>query len=503
METKSAGREILIFVAFSFLFVFLPPAESESPIPDEWERAQLGRSEREWDEVIQVAFESLPESQQPLAESPAPPEGEYHVPPTRERPMLPAPEPQRENPPLPPEKEKPCAAAATRALLHNCRLRESVPRRPRESAPQPVRACRVAASERLHSNTSKRRGFLDFSLDAGDGGVSMMMMNDEEGSAIEEETPAPPGPGPVCPFGCHCHLRVVQCSDLGLTSVPKNIPSDTALLDLQNNKITELKESDFKGLHNLYALVLVNNRISKVSGKAFQPLRSLQKLYFSKNLLTEIPQGLPPSLVELRIHENRIKNIRKGAFKGLGSMNCIEMGGNPLENSGFEPGAFDGLKLNYLRISEAKLTGIPKDFPASINELHLDHNQIQAIELEDLIRYKSLYRLGLGYNHIRMIENGSLAFVPNLRELHLDNNRLSKIPASLPDMKYLQVIYLHANNISQVGVNDFCPQGFGVKRAFYNGISLFSNPVNYWEVQPAAFRCVTDRLAIQFGNYKK
>ncbi|MGH0135581.1 UNVERIFIED_CONTAM: hypothetical protein FKN15_008636 [Acipenser sinensis] len=226
----------------------------------------------------------------------------------------------------------------------------------------------------------EQRGFLDFSLDTGDGGVSMMMMNDEEGSAIEEETPAPPGPGPVCPFGCHCHLRVVQCSDLGLTSVPKNIPSDTALLDLQNNKITELKESDFKGLHNLY---------------------------------------------------------------------------------------------------------------------------IQAIELEDLIRYKSLYRLGLGYNHIRMIENGSLAFVPNLRELHLDNNRLSKIPASLPDMKYLQVIYLHANNISQVGVNDFCPQGFGVKRAFYNGISLFSNPVNYWEVQPAAFRCVTDRLAIQFGNYKK
>jgi hypothetical protein len=38
----------------------------------------------------------------------------------------------------------------------------------------------------------------------------------------------------------------------------------------------------------------------------------------------------------------------------------LEMGGNPLENSGFEPGAFDGLKLNYLRISEAKLTGIPK-----------------------------------------------------------------------------------------------------------------------------------------------
>ncbi|EAW72865.1 biglycan, isoform CRA_d [Homo sapiens] len=184
-------------------------------------------------------------------------------------------------------------------------------------------------------------------------------------------------------------------------------------------------------------------------------------------------------------------------------MNCIEMGGNPLENSGFEPGAFDGLKLNYLRISEAKLTGIPKDLPETLNELHLDHNKIQAIELEDLLRYSKLYRLGLGHNQIRMIENGSLSFLPTLRELHLDNNKLARVPSGLPDLKLLQVVYLHSNNITKVGVNDFCPMGFGVKRAYYNGISLFNNPVPYWEVQPATFRCVTDRLAIQFGNYKK
>lgn len=38
----------------------------------------------------------------------------------------------------------------------------------------------------------------------------------------------------------------------------------------------------------------------------------------------------------------------------------LEMGSNPIQNSDFEPGAFKGLKLNYLRISEAKLTGVPK-----------------------------------------------------------------------------------------------------------------------------------------------
>ncbi|XP_056129729.1 biglycan b [Lampris incognitus] len=349
----------------------------------------------------------------------------------------------------------------------------------------------------------EQKGFLDFALDSMDSGgmMTMMMKDEEEGSAIEEELHLPGGP--VCPFGCHCQLRVVQCSDLGLTEVPKNIPPDTKFLDLQNNRITELKENDFRGLSNLYALSLVNNRISKVHPQAFAPLRHIQKLYFSRNHLTAIPKNLPQSLVELRIHDNRIKNVAEGAFSGLTNMNCIEMGGNPIQNSGFEPGAFKGLKLNYLRISEAKLTGVPKDLPESLHELHLDHNEIQAVELEDLSHYKNLFRLGLGYNHIRNIENGSLAFLPRLRELHLENNRLTRVPKELPEMKYLQVVYLHSNNINQVGVNDFCPRGFGMKRTFYNGISLFANPVKYWEVQPATFRCVTDRLAIQFGNYKK
>nr|BAG60276.1 unnamed protein product [Homo sapiens] len=278
----------------------------------------------------------------------------------------------------------------------------------------------------------EQRGFWDFTLDDGP-----FMMNDEEASGADtsgvlDPDSVTPTYSAMCPFGCHCHLRVVQCSDLGLKSVPKEI-----------------------------------------------------------------------SLVELRIHDNRIRKVPKGVFSGLRNMNCIEMGGNPLENSGFEPGAFDGLKLNYLRISEAKLTGIPKDLPETLNELHLDHNKIQAIELEDLLRYSKLYRLGLGHNQIRMIENGSLSFLPTLRELHLDNNKLARVPSGLPDLKLLQVVYLHSNNITKVGVNDFCPMGFGVKRAYYNGISLFNNPVPYWEVQPATFRCVTDRLAIQFGNYKK
>uniref|UniRef100_A0A5F9CGV4 Decorin n=1 Tax=Oryctolagus cuniculus TaxID=9986 RepID=A0A5F9CGV4_RABIT len=154
----------------------------------------------------------------------------------------------------------------------------------------------------------QQRGLFDFMLE-------------DEASGIGPDERAPELPdldmlGPVCPFRCQCHLRVVQCSDLGLDKVPKDLPPDTTLLDLQNNKITEIKDGDFKNLKNLH------------------------------------------------------------------------------------------------------------------------------------------------------------------------------------------VVYLHNNNISVVGANDFCPPGYNTKKASYSGVSLFSNPVQYWEIQPSTFRCVYMRSAIQLGNYK-
>ncbi|XP_056629071.1 biglycan a [Triplophysa dalaica] len=346
----------------------------------------------------------------------------------------------------------------------------------------------------------EQNGFWDFGEDIDVKELMVMMMKDqEEGSGVDPyETEHS-----TCPFGCRCHLRVVQCSDLGLRYVPKGIPADTLLLDLQSNKITEIREGDFKGLTNLYALVLRYNQISRIDARAFLPLKRLQKLYISHNRLTSIPKNLPKTLVELRIHDNHINRVPALSFAGLHNMHVIEMGRNPLRNSGFEPGAFMDVKLNYLRISEAKLTGVPRDLPSSLHELHLDNNQIQAIELVDLSQYTQLQRLGLGNNKIRHIEQGALSYLTSLRELHLDNNILPKVPSGLPPMKYLQVVYLHSNNITEVGVDDFCPTGFGVKRVFYNGISLFDNPIRYWEVQPAAFRCVSNHMAVQFGNHKK
>uniref|UniRef100_A0A5F8HJB6 Asporin n=1 Tax=Monodelphis domestica TaxID=13616 RepID=A0A5F8HJB6_MONDO len=244
---------------------------------------------------------------------------------------------------------------------------------------------------------------------------------------------------PSCPFGCQCYSRVVHCSDLGLTSVPSNIPFDTRMMDLQNNRIKEIKENDFRGLTSLYGLILNNNKLTKIHPKAFLPVPKLRRLYLSHNLLTEIPANLPKALAELRIHDNKVKKIQKEAFKGMTALHVLEMSANPLDNDGIDPAAFEGVTVFHIRIADAKLTSVPKGLPSSLLELHLDDNKISTVELEDFKRYKDLQRLGLGNNKIKDVENGSLANIPRVREIHLERNKLRKVPPGLPDLKYLQV----------------------------------------------------------------
>ncbi|MFY3768084.1 hypothetical protein ACOS82_27215, partial [Escherichia coli] len=97
---------------------------------------------------------------------------------------------------------------------------------------------------------------------------------------------------------------------------------------------------------------------------------------------------------------------------------------------------------------DTNITAIPQGLPTSISELHLDGNKIAKVDAASLKGMSNLSKLGLSFNSITVVENGSLANVPHLRELHLDNNKLLRVPAGLAQHKYVQVVYLHNNNIS-------------------------------------------------------
>lgn len=57
------------------------------------------------------------------------------------------------------------------------------------------------------------------------------------------------------------------------------------------------------------------------------------------------------------------------------------------------------LRLNKMAVVFEFLGSLSPDLPDSLRELHLDHNQIQAIELEDLRHYGELYRYKVLYKY--------------------------------------------------------------------------------------------------------
>ncbi|XP_051891035.1 decorin-like [Pristis pectinata] len=324
------------------------------------------------------------------------------------------------------------------------------------------------------------------------------LMEEDFGSGAGSVPARSPARQYSCPARCRCHITVVQCSNLGLTKVPAYILPDTTLLDLQNNKIRELKDKDFKNLKNLLILILVNNRLRRIHSKAFAPLQNLRRLYLSKNLISSVPDNMPKSLVELHICDNKINFVKKKPFDGMSNMFALELSRNPLLPKGIAKGAFQGLKsLFYLRITETGLTEIPKDLPSSISEIHLDRNKILKVEMDDFKNLNTLIRLRLSSNRIRYFANRTLSHMPNLQDLHLDNNRLFAIPPGLPQHKNIMALYLNDNQIAHIKSGDFCPQVDDPTKSPYSRISLYGNPIPYWEIEPEVFRCALDWIFIQ------
>ncbi|KAL0160680.1 hypothetical protein M9458_044405, partial [Cirrhinus mrigala] len=71
------------------------------------------------------------------------------------------------------------------------------------------------------------------------------------------------------------------------------------------------------------ALFLLNNQILKIHPKAFRNMAKLKILHLSYNLLTQMPENLPTTIQSLRLHDNKISRLPKGAFKGMQDLNVL------------------------------------------------------------------------------------------------------------------------------------------------------------------------------------
>ncbi|XP_078091003.1 podocan-like protein 1 [Mustelus asterias] len=346
----------------------------------------------------------------------------------------------------------------------------------------------------------------------------------------DELSTLPGGRRSDCPSRCVCTSEAtVDCNGVDLTSFPSNVSANTQHLALQNNRLEDIPSEALSRLTELRTLSLHNNRLLSrgLPDKAFKSLQKLEYLYMannkltvpprrlpdqlkivdfagnhleevfaltfghkpklrsvylhnnnltnsglpktmfsgsdmvnililSNNNLTHVPENLPPLLIQLHLQNNRISKIPKGAFRRLEELRELYLQSNSLSNVEMHPQTFSKMKgMQYLDLSSNSLTKVPDGLPPNIMVLQLGKNHISSLSKHSVSRVRNLEYLLLQNNRIEAsrIHRDAFGKLAKLHTLHLFNNPLGKVPASLP--RHVTSLMLLHSAIERIGAKDF------------------------------------------------
>ena len=236
-------------------------------------------------------------------------------------------------------------------------------------------------------------------------------------------------------------------TNLGITDVPTDIPSEAEFvylhnnnvsiipsrvldhlvncteLDLSYNRIGELKVGMFEGLVSLKRLLLMHNLIDTVEDRSFSPLGACTELVLSENRIQEVRPEMFEGLVSLRtlsMRDNLFDRLDAGTFTmqednggetltPLQSLRYFNLRQNPLNEIG--NGTFAGLiHLETLAIVIGNPDGISKDAWHGLQSLkfaHIFDGNLTTLDQEFLKGLEAVEVLDFSRNDINNINSGS------------------------------------------------------------------------------------------------
>lgn len=184
-------------------------------------------------------------------------------------------------------------------------------------------------------------------------------------------------------------LRTLSLSHNRLTSVPLHLPLSLQELYLSGNLIQRFQPGIFQGKAQLQVLDLSVNRLTnKGLGKgALINATQLESLNLEGNFLKHVPRYLPHSLKTLSLEGNSISSISKAAFLSLPHLEHLGLARNKI--SKVVPGSFRVLPLlHQLDLSHNVLHQVPRQLPAWLVYIALNHNKIQLIPRDAFCSFK-------------------------------------------------------------------------------------------------------------------
>ncbi|XP_052010929.1 leucine-rich repeat transmembrane protein FLRT1-like isoform X2 [Xyrauchen texanus] len=221
-------------------------------------------------------------------------------------------------------------------------------------------------------------------------------------------------------------VRVVYLYDNELDDFPTHLPPSLRELHLQDNNIRTLPRAALARLPLLEKLHMDDNSVSTVSieDKAFANNPRLRLLFLSRNHLSSIPSGLPASLEELRLDDNRISTIPTHAFRGLSSLRRLFLDGNLLANQRIADDTFSRLSnLTELSLVRNSLQAPPLNLPSMhLLRLNLQDNAIAHMPQSSLDRMRRLQKLDLSGNNLTTLPRGLFKDQDSLSQLLVRGN---------------------------------------------------------------------------------
>ncbi|KAJ9594217.1 hypothetical protein L9F63_014377 [Diploptera punctata] len=207
----------------------------------------------------------------------------------------------------------------------------------------------------------------------------------------------------ACPVDCECDGSSITCSSVGLTEIPRNLPSNILeSLDLSINGIIDVKVDSFFDLTVLRTLYLSYNEIKHIEVKAFAKLQKLR---------------------EIDLSYNDLEFIHSEMFSRNPELEVVSVSGNPLAHL---PVNMPFLKSSSIRALDMSLCSINMIYPATFSRL------------------PNLHILDLKKNLLQKLDPCTLNVLKNLTIVELDNNRWS---CSCEIQKIIQWVNSLRNNV--------------------------------------------------------
>lgn len=271
-----------------------------------------------------------------------------------------------------------------------------------------------------------------------------------------------------CPDTCNCSEdstlegTVVNCSARKLIRVPNDLPSTTVSLQLDKNvlnrviislaKLPNLKVLSLKSC-NLLSLELIWDL--KEKGRSESP--SLQVLDLSDNTLQDVPEGLPESLRTLQLSYNNLTSLNIAPLLPIKKLEELFVNHNSLTEINADVfKASDLADITCLRsLRKLALNGnsIRIIWPLAFADLEslvaltLANNDLSSLSVDTFAGLWNLQHLDLNENHLQLVENDTFKNLESLRDLDLNSNLLKTVPFGLPMLEWLD---LSANQIHRV-----------------------------------------------------